>query len=716
MKTAWGLRLLQALSLVVFVLSVGLTLLGIPPRLADLNLNKDNFFPLISGEAVVAYTISLDILLAALFFVSSAVVAWQKPRQPSAWFLLLALSALGATETSMTDALINPDLNPSGVQWTVLVMALRSLAMASGLVLLYVFPDGRFTPAWTLPLAWGWIGLNILWFWLPTLPFNPNHGPTWRATPTASLLFGLAWFGSGILAQGMRVLRTSDPIQHEQSKWAAYGLSAAVCGGVVFYGYIAMKDVFPILVEGRILGTLYVTLRPLAKFLGMGLLPLCLGVASLRYGLFDINILINRTLVYGSLTGLLGALYLSLVAGVSFLTQAQDTTLAAMLAAAVVSLLFQPLRQRLQHWVSRLLFGERDDPYQLVSQLGQQLSLPAEPETALKQIAAIIGRGLKLPCVALATPMAQGWQIQAIYQANLPGNTIDLAEGDWLPMVELAARPGWQAQIDYQGALAGLLWVSPRLADATFSRADQRTLGELARQLGPILQAARLHTELLNAHARLVTAREEERRRLQRDLHDGLGPTLASLTLQVDAAASLLRRDPERAAVVLETVAAQTHDLIGSVRQMVYGLRPPALDELGLLATLRARLAQSSAPGLQISFHAPESLPPLPAAVETAAYQIVLGAVTNVVRHAQARRCQVTLELGGRALKITVVDDGVGIGAHPAGIGIQTMRERAVELGGSFAVEALHGSGTCLQAHLPLIDISQTGLKDGSDE
>jgi signal transduction histidine kinase len=250
------------------------------------------------------------------------------------------------------------------------------------------------------------------------------------------------------------------------------------------------------------------------------------------------------------------------------------------------------------------------------------------------------------------------------------------------------------------------LVLSPRARGEDFSPADRRLLDHIAREAGVAAHAVRLTADLQHSRERLVTAREEERRRIRRDLHDGLGPALASLTLKADAARNLLSNDPAAAGALLSDLKTQTQFAIADIRRLVYELRPPALDELGLVAAIHAQAAQydGHGDGLAISVvTTPPDLPPLPAAVEVAAYRIVSESLTNVVRHAHARHCQVRITCDG-GLRLEIADDGVGLGATShSGVGLQSMRERAAELGGVCLVEpaADHG-GTRVLARLPL--------------
>jgi len=244
--------------------------------------------------------------------------------------------------------------------------------------------------------------------------------------------------------------------------------------------------------------------------------------------------------------------------------------------------------------------------------------------------------------------------------------------------------------------------VAPRAAGETFSPADRRLLADLARHAAPAVHAHRLAADLQRSRERIVVAREEERRRLRRDLHDGFGPTLASQALKLDAAIDLLASDPAAAARLLGEVKAQTQGTVADVRRMVYALRPPALDELGLVGALQAQIQALPANGLRVSLEA-APLPPLSAAVEVAAFRITLEAVTNTVRHAHASECRVRLAAPDRVLEIEVEDDGSGLPAgHIPGDGLASLRERTAELGGTCQVENRPAGGVRVTARLPL--------------
>jgi hypothetical protein len=284
--------------LAIEALAVGLTLAGIPARGRDLTNGA-------APHPLAIYTLTWEILLALTFFAAAAVILYYRRGDWLALLLSLALVALGATETGMTDALISPLWNPAGVIWHAPVYALRSVAMASALLLLYVFPDGRFVPGWTRPLAALWIALNIVWFFFPRVPFNPNDGPTWRATPLPSMAFGVAWFSSGVAAQVIRYRRALDPLTRLQTKWTAAGMMIAVLGTTPYYGLLADYNAANMLQ----LGNLYFVIRPPLQTISVSMFAICLGIAVLRFRLWDIQIILNRALVYSILTATVAGIY-----------------------------------------------------------------------------------------------------------------------------------------------------------------------------------------------------------------------------------------------------------------------------------------------------------------------------------------------------------------------------------------------------------------------
>jgi signal transduction histidine kinase len=357
----------------------------------------------------------------------------------------------------------------------------------------------------------------------------------------------------------------------------------------------------------------------------------------------------------------------------------------SLVATGLVAVLFAPLRDRLQRAVDRLLYGQRAEPYAALSRLGRRLESALAPDTVLPTIVATVREALRLPYAAIALPAGDG-----------PEEVV-AAAGD--PVPEPVRLP-----LLYRNEDVGTLLLGPRPGESGFSTADRRLLSDLARQAGVAVSAVRLTADLQRSREHLVAAREEERRRLRRDLHDGLGAQLAGLTVQAGLLRNLIRQDPAAADALVVELRTELRAAIADIRRLVHGLRPPALDELGLIGALQ-RLAESISGDVLIAVHVPADVPALPAAVEVAAYRIVQEALTNVARHAQARICTVLLDVAPDRLTVEIVDDGTGLPGESLvpGVGLSSMRERAAEMGGDLVVANGPDGGTRVLAHLPRI-------------
>jgi signal transduction histidine kinase len=512
-------------------------------------------------------------------------------------------------------------------------------------------------------------------------------------TSTLAALFSLA-----------RRLHRARGDERQQIKWFLYAaVPAGVCFGytLLYYALIDFTELFsfgqPLLQWWESWGFFNDDLIYVAKF-ALLIVPVFTYIAILRYHLYDIDLLINRTLVYGALSACVVGIYVLAVAALGVLFQAQDNIAVSLVATALVAALFQPLRSRLQRGVNRLMYGERDDPYAVVSRLGKRLEAALAPETVLPTIVGIVREALKLPYAAIALPH--------------DGNDFEIvaASGEEPPADPLVLP------LSYGGESVGELLIAPRAPGESFSAADRRLLDGLARHAGVAVHGVRVMADLRRSRERLVLAREEERRRLRRDLHDELAPTLAALGLGAATVGELIPTDPKEAAFANVKLRSAIRATVGDVRRLVYDLRPPALDELGLVEAMRQRASRLGVgdEGFLATVEAPDELPSLPAAVEVAAYRIVQEALTNVSRHARASACTVRLACAdGRALTIEVTDDGVGLPDTPeGGVGLSSMRERAAELGGECEIVRSRPSGTRVFARLPFREPLPEGRKE----
>jgi signal transduction histidine kinase len=592
-------------------------------------------------------------------------------------------------------------------------------------ILLFIFPDGRFVPRWTRYVALFWIAWSLGMRFFPALdPAKwPAPGVGQGGVGLAAFIWDLGYLGSGILAQVYRYLRVSTPVQRQQTKWALFGLAVLYLGYVLAY---LPEHLFPELAQPGMPHLVYRTLRKVVLITTRFMLPLSVAIAVLRYRLWDIDLILNRSLVYSGLTASTMGIYVLVVGSFGALFQAGSRTASAdaaipFLATGLVAILFQPLRLRIQRGVNRLMYGERDDPYAVVSRLSRRLEATLSPAAVLPAIVETVAQALKLPYAAIA--LREDEARPSVGRSSPDGEgppQVSPPEGDRFQIVTAWGQPvGGLVHLPliFQSEVIGQLILAPRAPGDAFSPADRRLLEDIAGQAGAAVHAVRLNADLQRSRERLVTAQEEERRRLRRDLHDGLGPALASQGLKLAAARQLLGRDPAAADRLLSEVMGQSEATVAEIRRLVYALRPPALDELGLVGAIRdhafGTAGSASLPaGLDVTVEElPAGLPPLPAAVEVAAYRIVLEALTNVARHARAGQARVRFSLQSweaeRFFQIEVEDDGAGLPeARRSGVGLRSMRERAEELGGTISITSPPGDGTRLTARFPLASIS----------
>jgi signal transduction histidine kinase len=633
----------------------------------------------ISLKLYAGYFLGLSLVIALVFSGVAGLIFWYKSED---WLALLGSLTLLTLGLAGINDVAMAALAAAAPAWKLPISTLIVLADIGMMFFFCLFPNRQFVPRWSRWLALGWLIFRLPGIFIPLSPFDPG----------GRFVIGLGWsffMGGLIIAQVYRYRYVSSPTERQQTKWIVFGLALAIGGFVAIVFGVSLF--FPALLFD--LSSPYAWAVITFIVLLWLLVPLAIGTAILRYRLWDIDLIINRALVYSGLTASVAGLYVVVVGGFALLFQIRDNQLISLLATALVAVLFAPLRDRLQRVANRLLYGQRDEPYTVLSQLGQRLEATLAPEAVLPAIVATLQEALKLPYVAVALDQ-EGVSTRVAAVGTPQANPL------FLPLT-------------YQGETIGQLILAPRAPGESFSPADLRLLGDLVRQVGVAAHAVRLTADLQRSRERLVTAREEERRRLRRDLHDGLGPALAAHTLKLGSVRALLQRDPAAADRLLADLESDIQSSLTDIRRLVYNLRPPSLDELGLLGAIRESAAQygwlgekgrngSEPQRLHIVVEAPERLPPLPAAVEVAAYRIVQEALTNVVRHAQAKSCRIKLSLD-KSLRLELTDDGRGLPPErQPGVGLASMRERAQELGGSCQVENRPEGGVRVLAWLPL--------------
>lgn len=618
-----------------------------------------------------------SIPVTAAFPVVGAVIVARHPRHVIGW-LMSGLGAAAIADTLvrwyalgglyLRGGLPGPEYAAWAASWSWFPTIMVGLVYVP-----LLFPHGRLPgPRWrpVAVAAGAWIGLTTAGLALlpgPLEDFRDVDSPV--SVPAAVGLAVLVLLtpvavGAGLAAVLMQRRRAVGD-EREQLRWLLYALAVAVVGWAA---------------------GVFVDWGPLAAVLTLGpltLLPVAIGVAIIKYRLYDIDVIINRTLVYGGLTAAVLAAYGLVVVALSVALPGAPEWRWSVLVVAAVAIVAYPLREWLQRAVNRLTYGDRDHPGIAMSRLARRVADTLTPAALLPAAAETIGQALRLPYVAVAL---DGTRDQSV---DRPVAAYGTPRGE-----------PYRIGLVHQGEPVGTLLLGHRGGSEQFTPADLRVLDDVARQLAVAAHAVRLTEDLQRSRERLVLAREEERRRLWRDLHDGLGSALAGLVLHAGNARRALPGDPEAAtgwAVRLEDGIGAA---MGEVRRIVEDLRPSSLDELGLVGALRR---QAESLPVRVTVEAPPELPPLPAAVEVAAYRIAVEALVNAARHSQADRATVQVDLCDGSLRVQVSDPGIGLPARPRrGVGLQSMRERAAELGGECTAGQGPGGGTMVQAVLPL--------------
>ncbi len=640
-----------------------------------------------AGFSVAIGVVSLA--AASVSLALAVVIFWKKRDDAGALLVSFYLLAHGIVLGGPLEALNGfPPLvpgvaAPSGLLIPVeAILALQAALFVPALLLFYLFPNGRFVPRWTRYAAWFLAPFAPLFVYATTYEYLP----TTTSLAVSTFMVFLALAGAALYAQVWRYRRVATPVERQQTKWVVYGLALTFA--------LLLLVQAPYTITSRIPAgqaqPWWTPLSSLSWWIGVSIVPVSLAIAVLRFRLWEIDVIINRTLVYGSLTVLLIGVFVLVAAVFGALFQASGNLAVSLLATAAIAILFQPLRERLQRGVNRLTYGERDDPYRVLTRLGAQLEGAMEPSFALTQTVATVAAALKLPYVAIALKQ----------------------EGDMRTVAAHGTAPAVVSRFPllHAGEPIGELVAAPRTANESLTPGDERLLRDLARQISIAARTAALTSDLEQARLRIVTERGEARRRLASDLHDGVGHQLVALTRQIER---VTPRPPDSSAMLsaelLTDVKQRLVALTTQTRSLAHQLYPPELEVLGLSGALQEHVQSYSA--FRILMDAPPSMPRLPAEIETAAYYIALEALTNVDKHANAGTCWIRLRLSPadlatrlQWLELDIEDDGQGVAANKAhGLGLLSMQARAAEVGGTCHVTPKPGGGTAIFVRIPCI-------------
>ena len=600
------------------------------------------------GQLLLSYSVT-DAWLGLTFAPVGAFVAYRRPRLPLGWLFLAfsvfyAISACGfaiATAKTVHHSAVPAWLQIAGGDaWPL------SVAFCFPTILL-LFPDGRLSGRHVHWLV-GFVALDgivwvLSWAALNTPPSLATHwtaGSLIRHTETVSNLGLLAGFIACLISLLARWRETTGRL-HDQLAWLAVGSTIAVC---LF------------LPTGWGVNTYWAT----SLLVGVPLFPVACAGAILRHRLFDLDVALDRTLVYLTLSAGVLAIYLALVALARAVVGGDGGVLGSLLAAALIAIVFAPSRAFVQRAVGRLLFGSRSDPATTVSSLSATLEVSRDDEL-----------------LAALGAMRESLRLHAAV-ITIDGREVGTADSATLPE---------RFPLRFRNQVVGQLAIWPRRGQRQLAASDREAIRVIAGPLASAVYSARLTERLQQSREELISTRETERQRLHRDLHDGIGPALTAVALKADAAGNVIADDPGRASVLLGQISTEARSTIDEIRRIAHDLQPPTLKRYGLLESVsyEANRFTSRLDGhpLVVSVALPSTMPRLKDPVTTAAYRIVSEALTNVARHSNASRAHVEIRCG-ETLALTIADDGTtGAEAWPEGFGLASMRTRATDAGGT---------------------------------
>jgi signal transduction histidine kinase len=583
-------------------------------------------------------------------------IARAKPDNPIGWLFLIAGIAPLLT-AAMTPLMIYG----GGQDWPQLAMRLivtiYLFSWSWGVfcclpLILQLFPTGKPVSRHWRVLVWLTVAMAALGnlFVGPTPEYGASSfllAPWWSVTERIAATLTPLIILASVASLIVRFIRGSETVR-QQVLWLAVAV------------FLVILINFPIwfdLPSGQ----------TILLLLSFPLIPAAVTIAVLRHGLYDVRIVVSRLVVYTLLTAGVIAIYVGLVAVLDRVLRGFG---APVIAALAIALVFNPVRVRLQRLVDRAVYGTRRDPVAAVSAVGRRL----------------VGDDLG----GVADALRETLRLSYVGIQRKAGSVVESGERP-------ATTQSWP--LIYDSEPIGNLILGPRHGERRLSGSDQRVIDVVAAPLAIVLQAQALTEDLKASRERVIEAAEEERSRLRRELHDSLGPLLTGAAFKADGIALAARHRPERAESLAIELADQLRHSVEGVRQLAYGLRPAALDELGLVGALEEQ-GRRFGP-VKVVIDAPESLPALPSSVEVAAYRIATEALTNVIRHSDAKLASVRLKTNDGTLEMIITDDGTSTLPWSPGLGLTSIKSRASEIGGACEAGPTANGGRVV-ATLPL--------------
>jgi signal transduction histidine kinase len=648
--------------------------------------------------------------IAAPLLLLGGLICVRKPREPIGWLLLcsgLAMSGMiGLGEYAMYSVFGRSHPLP----FTGAAAWVSSVLQAGGvfgiLIIMVLFPTGRLLSSRWRPLGWAVVVAGITAFAVTALggpDFNSNldsiRNPIGIDHP-ARVLVALALVGDAITflaiagagAQLLVRLIRSRGDEAEQLKWFVY---TAVVGPLILF---VTPSVVPHAV-GSVFQNVAWTVVPIS-------LVAAVAIAILKYRLYDVDVVINKTLVYGSLAAFVTVVYVGIVVGLGALIGLRSSSKPnlglSILATALVAVAFQPVREWIQRFANRLVYGQRATPYEVLSEFSSRMAGAYESEDLLPRMARILGEGTGAGSARVWLKVGDELRAEATWPATDDAPALPMGDSA-LPAVPDASLV---LPVRHRGDLLGALSLTKPPGER-LTPTEEKLAADLASGAGLVLRNVRLSEELLArledlraSRQRLVAAQDAERRRLERNIHDGAQQQLVALAVKVRLARQLTARDPAKANELLQQTEAEVSQALGDLRDLARGIYPPLLADQGLVAALESQVRRSAVP-VQIEA---DGIGRYPQDIEAAVYFCCLEAMQNVAKYARASSARIHLAERGGHLAFEISDDGAGFdpGALGYGTGLQGMADRLAALGGELRVDSEVGGGTTLHGRLPV--------------
>jgi signal transduction histidine kinase len=643
-----------------------------------------------------------DLVMSTIFMsfgLVGALVASRQPRNAIGWlFLGITLTVLLAF-FSDTYARYSFRASPTPLPGSVLAAWLSSWAWVAfvGPTLTFLpllFPDGRPPSRRWRPFAWTMGAIEVL----AVAGFALDPGPL-EGFPVDNPVGVEALRGVGRVLEGPTLLllllmalisvaslliryRRSGRERRQQIKWFAFAASLVASWFVV--GAVL-----------EMVGFSSDVVDTIGSAVSFASLPVAAGIGILKYRLFDIDVVINRTLLYGLLAAIVSALYVGIVVGLGALAGSQGSLPLSILATAVIALAFHPLRERARRFVNRLVYGKRATPYEVLSEFGERLAGSYATEDVLPRLARVVGEGVGATRAAVWLRVGSELRPEAVWPAEEAMPKPLALVGDGLP----SFGDDQAFEVRHQGDLLGAVTVTPAPGQP-ITGTGEKLVEDLAAQAGLILRNVRLIEELRESRQRIVAAQDQERRRLERDIHDGAQQQLVALAVRLNLAKSLAAKEAPKVADLIEGIKGETQDALENLRDLARGIYPPLLADKGLAAALESQARKVPVP---VTVE-PNGIGRYRQEAEAAAYFCVLEALQNVAKYAEASSATIRLGQEDGDLIFAVSDDGRGFDPEvtPSGSGLQNMRDRVDALGGSVDVASSPGRGTTVTGRIPV--------------